>query len=147
MKTEEEIKEQIKQRIKFSWKCGNEELRVRIRSYCEGLLWALYGNQYVNFCPYCGDIMYCDTVDVGIGYQQCGPYHCENCGASEIHPDDTLPLDEDEQETGYYKNRLSPIANQTNDGKLVNHKEALQLYPLGLLKNCKPSYLINRKGN
>jgi len=68
------------------------------------------------------------------------PYHCEVCGASEIHPNDTLPLDEDEEETGFYKNRISPIANQTNDGKLVNHKEALKLYPLGMLKNCKPSY-------
>ena len=90
-------------------------------------------------------IIYCDTVDIGVGYQQCGPYHCESYGASEVHPNDTLPLDEDEEGTGFYKNRISPIAN-TSNGKLVGYKKALQLYPLGLLDNCKPSY-FKRKGN
>ena len=140
MKTEEEIKERIKQEIKFGWKHGNKKSRKYINSFCNGLLWALYGYSNVNYCPYCGEIIYCDEVDVGVGYQQCGPYHCEACGASEIHPNDTLPLDEDEEETGFYKNRISPVANQTNDGKLVNHKKALELYPLGMLKNCKPNY-------
>ena len=140
MKTEEEIKQKIKEEIKFGWEHGTKESRKYTTSFCNGLLWALHGHQNISYCPYCGEIIYCDEVDIGIGYQQCGPYHCENCGASEIHPNDTLPLDEDEQETGFYKNRLSPIANQTNDGKLVNHKEALKLYPFGLLKNCKPNY-------
>lgn len=146
MKTEEEIKERIKQEIQFGWKHGNRESRKRITSFCDGLLWALYGYSNRSYCPYCGEIIYCDEVDIGIGWQQCGPYHCEACGASEIHPNDTLPLDEDEEETGFYKNRISPIAN-TSHGKLVNHKEAEKLYPLGLLDNCKPSYFIKRKDN
>jgi hypothetical protein len=141
MKTVEEIKEKIKQEIKFSWEHGTKESRKFTTSFCNGLLWSLFGYQNASYCPYCGEIIYCDEVDIGIGYQQCGPYHCENCGASEIHPNDTLPLDEDEQETGFYKNRISPIANQTNDGKLVNHKKALELYPFGMLKNCKPNFL------
>ena len=89
-----------------------------------------------DVCPYCGSIMECDTVNVGIGYQQCGPYHCKECGASEIHHSDTLELDEDEQMTGFYKNRISPIAN-TCCGHLVSHVEAKRLYKNGSLDNCK----------
>lgn len=145
MKTEEEIKERIKQEIQFGWKHGNKETRKYVNSFCNGLLWTLYGYNNVSYCPYCGEIIYCDEVDIGIGWQQCGPYHCEACGASEMHPNDTLPLDEDEEETGFYKDRISPVAN-TSNGKLVNHKEALKLYPLGLLDNCKPEY-FRRKEN
>lgn len=35
-------------------------------------------------CPYCERDMYTDWVDVGVGIVQCAPYHCTNCGASEI---------------------------------------------------------------
>lgn len=38
-------------------------------------------------CPYCGDSMEADFVDVGVGMMQCGPYHCYSCGASEIGPE------------------------------------------------------------
>lgn len=37
-----------------------------------------------NNCPYCGTECEADWVDVGVGVIQCGPYYCENCGASEI---------------------------------------------------------------
>lgn len=39
-------------------------------------------------CPYCDTPCEADWVDVGVGYAQCGPYHCELCGASEIGPHD-----------------------------------------------------------
>ena len=38
-------------------------------------------------CPYCQEMMEADYVDVGVGMVQCGPYHCYNCGASEIGPE------------------------------------------------------------
>lgn len=38
-------------------------------------------------CPYCKEVMECDTVDVGVGHVQCGPYHCYSCHASEIGPE------------------------------------------------------------
>lgn len=38
-------------------------------------------------CPYCQTDMHADWVDNGVGMVQCGPYHCENCGASEIGPE------------------------------------------------------------
>ncbi|MBL3821381.1 hypothetical protein RCJ96_06090 [Bacillus sp. BSL6] len=38
-------------------------------------------------CPYCKEEMEADFVDIGIGMQQCGPYHCQVCGASEIGPE------------------------------------------------------------
>ena len=143
MKTEEEIKQEIKKRIQNSWKYGNKESRQRARCGCDALIWVLYGYSNRDYCPHRGEIIYCDEVD--IGWQQCGPYHCGSCGTSEVHPDDKLLLNEDEEETGFYKNRISPIANQTNDGKLVNHKQASELYPLGMLKNCKPSYFVQKE--
>ena len=38
-------------------------------------------------CPYCESKMDADFVDVGVGWVQCGPYHCVSCGASEIGPE------------------------------------------------------------
>ena len=39
-------------------------------------------------CPYCDTPCEADWVDVGVGHVQCGPFHCEACGASEIGPCD-----------------------------------------------------------
>jgi len=39
-------------------------------------------------CPYCGAMCCADFVDIGVGMIQCGPYHCEACGASQIGPYD-----------------------------------------------------------
>lgn len=84
-------------------------------------------------CPYCGTKMECDWVDVGVGMVQCGPYCCENCGASEIGPEGLTPgLDDDERRTRFYKNTTSPYAN-TCQGVVVDHKTALGLYRMGLL--------------
>jgi hypothetical protein len=47
-------------------------------------------------CPYCKSEMEADFVDVGVGMVQCGPYHCYDCGASEIGP---------ELNDWYYKDR------------------------------------------
>lgn len=53
-------------------------------------------------CPYCGHHCSADFVDIGIGMQQCGPYHC-GCGACEIGPFDAeRTLSEREKETGWY---------------------------------------------
>ena len=102
---------------------------------------------YIQPCPYCQFPMECDTVDVGVGYTQCGPYCCDNCGASEIGPErytdihepktfnvievidnsEKLGLDADEKRTGFYKKRISPVANQHN-GKVISHKQADILY-------------------
>lgn len=38
-------------------------------------------------CPNCKiGIAICDTVDNGVGEQQCGPYSCEACGWIEPMP-------------------------------------------------------------
>ena len=43
-----------------------------------------------EICPYCGAKAYAEYVDNGIGYVQCTPHYCDNCGAVEIgfHCDD-----------------------------------------------------------
>lgn len=89
-------------------------------------------------CPYCKEPMDADWVDIGIGMQQCGPYHCFACDASEIGPEagnyvngewvqNDLKLDADEERTGFYKGRISPHANQVN-GVPIDHKTADAIY-------------------
>lgn len=83
-------------------------------------------------CPYCATSCEADWVDVGVGMVQCGPYHCENCGASECGPyDPERELDARECETGWYgpSKPLSPLANAVG-GVPVDHKTAKQLYEL-----------------
>lgn len=41
-------------------------------------------------CPYCGGPVTCDMVDIGIGYQQSGPYVCEYCHAIQMSPYEDL---------------------------------------------------------
>ena len=84
----------------------------------------------VKPCPYCGEMMDADWVDVGVGMVQCGPYHCFSCGGSEIGPEwekvkDSLT--DAERETGFYKGKISPHANQVN-GVPICHKTADALY-------------------
>lgn len=83
-------------------------------------------------CPYCEHPMHADWVDIGVGMQQCGPYHCFGCGASEIGPEfqkekDAGSLTEEEIRTGFYRGRISPHANQI-DGVPVDHKTADAVY-------------------
>ena len=44
-------------------------------------------SDFKGTCPYCNNVTYADSVDVGVGFVQCGPYYCESCGASEIGPE------------------------------------------------------------
>ena len=87
-------------------------------------------------CPYCGALCCADFVDIGVGYEQCGPYHCESCGASEIGPYD-IPIGEYESrlskkelETGWYESGSppGPLTNVDDDGRVVTHYEADTLY-------------------
>lgn len=81
-------------------------------------------------CPYCGTICRADFVDVGVGFTQCGPYHCDRCGASEIGPyDKERPLSEDEKRTGWYAPGAEPgsTANVIG-GRIVSHVQARAAY-------------------
>lgn len=89
-------------------------------------------------CPFCGNhACEADFVDVGVGQfgVQCGPYHCTECGASEIGPEREDPgfdATEEEVRVGWYRDRISPYAN-TVEGRLVDHKTAKQAYRDGRL--------------
>lgn len=38
-------------------------------------------------CPFClGARVYCEFVDIGVGYQQVTPYDCGDCGAQQMSP-------------------------------------------------------------
>lgn len=58
-------------------------------------------------CPYCGEM--CDAHFESAEYGQMiqvGPYHCTNCGASEISPHhDLSKITDEERRTFWYKGR------------------------------------------
>ena len=84
-------------------------------------------------CPYCSTQCSADFVDVGIGMVQCGPYHCHECGASEMGPEGDEGRSEIEKKTGWYQGgKVSPYANTVN-GEIVDHKSAATAHRLGLL--------------
>ena len=58
-------------------------------------------------CPYCGCEMHCETVDIGVGEQQCGPYGCDNCHAVAVSYEDrnSPELDTDEKKFQVWKGR------------------------------------------
>lgn len=108
----------------------------------------MYNNKHIMECPYCGGKCECDTVDVGVGEVQCGPYICENCGANEIGPEiskwmelndmeftmkDGHPFSDEEVKTGFYRaGKHSQYANTVN-GRIVDHVTAKEMYNIGLL--------------
>lgn len=82
-------------------------------------------------CPYCNALCCADFVDVGVGFTQCGPFHCEGCGASEIGPyDDSRELTDREKDTGWYEPDSPPgsSANVDEDGRIIRYFEADTLY-------------------
>lgn len=82
-------------------------------------------------CPYCNALCCADFVDVGIGYIQCGPLHCESCRASEIGPHDAeRPLTEAEVKCGWYapETPAGTSANVDEDGNHIRWFEADTYY-------------------
>lgn len=81
-------------------------------------------------CPYCGTVCDADFVDIGIGMQQCGPFHCEECGASQIGQfDKKRPLTDEEKDKGWYAPQSEPgsSANVIN-GRIVSHRQMRETY-------------------
>lgn len=83
-------------------------------------------------CPYCNALCEADWVDVGVGYVQCGPYHCQafTCGASEIGPcDDERELTAEEKKIGWYKPQSLPGSSaNVVGGQIVTADVALAVY-------------------
>ncbi len=92
----------------------------------------LYGeHEPKERCPYCEALCSADFVDVGIGFMQCGPYHCERCGASEIGGfDEKRELTATEQKLGWYAPNTPPgsSANVDDNGRHLRYFEADTLY-------------------
>lgn len=84
-------------------------------------------------CPYCGyPACQADWVDVGIGMVQCGPYVCDECGASQVGPYDKNSLDADEKRLGWFKPHHIGTSANTYNGKHIDHITAKTLYKFGL---------------
>ena len=91
----------------------------------------LYGeDEPTTECPYCQTICRADFVDNGVCLQQCGPYHCEQCGASEIGPNDAeRGLFPDEQRTNWYVPGSMPGSSaNVIGGKVVGHIQMQKTY-------------------
>ena len=92
-------------------------------------------------CPYCAELCCADFVDVGVAMQQCGPYHCWACQASEIGSyDEKRELSEEEERTGWYAPYSEPgsSANVDVKGRHIRHFEVDTLYRQSL--GVKPRY-------
>ena len=90
-----------------------------------------YGDEEpIENCPYCGTPCHADFVDVGVGYTQCGPFHCEQCGASEIGPyDKERTLSEVERKCGWYASGAEPGSSaNVLGGKVVSHRQMNAVY-------------------
>lgn len=79
-------------------------------------------------CPYCGTECHADFVDIGVGMQQCEPFHC-SCGATEIGTFDTNEATADEMKKSWYAPD-SPPGSSANviAGKVVSYREARAVY-------------------
>jgi hypothetical protein len=62
--------------------------------------------------------------------QQCGPYHCEQCGASEIGPyDKERELTAQERDAGWYAPASEPGSSANIiGGRIVSHVQARDAY-------------------
>ena len=81
-------------------------------------------------CPYCKTVCDADFVDNGIGMQQCGPFHCDNCGASQIGPfDKERTLSAQEQDKGWYAPHSEPGSSaNVIGGRVVSHRQMQATY-------------------
>ncbi|WP_109150273.1 hypothetical protein [Azospirillum sp. TSO5] len=97
-------------------------------------------NDWETPCPYCGTVTTCDVADVGVGYVQCGHFHCTACGASEIGPHDKpRELTDDEKRTGWYGPGAEPGSSaNVIGGKIVSHTEMRDTYHAAFAGN--PDY-------
>lgn len=85
---------------------------------------------HLQRCPYCETVCHADWVDVGPGMVQCGPFHCDNCHASEIGPyDNPRPLSVDEERTGWYAPNSDPGSSaNVVCGQIVSADIAKKIY-------------------
>lgn len=85
-------------------------------------------------CPYCGNTdCSAEWCDVGVGFVQCGPYHCLQCNASEIGPFDKASPSDVEKTTGWYvPGRVSEHVS-TISGQIISSDVALAMYKQGLV--------------
>ena len=90
-----------------------------------------YGeHEPTELCPYCGSVCRADFVDIGVGMQQCGPFHCDECGASEIGPyDQERVLSPREMDCGWYAPGAEPGSSaNVIGGRIVSHVPARRAY-------------------
>jgi len=73
---------------------------------------------YKETCPHCG-YKDCEAnfVDIGVGFTQCGPFLCDECGSYQTRD-------------GSWNKAKDPIPEGINalNGKIVGHQEMLVAY-------------------
>ena len=90
----------------------------------------------VEDCPYCGE-KDCEAewCDVGVGYVQMGPFHCENCHAFSIGAYDKIEPTAEERKCGWYKPFRDELPDtvSTIGGIPVDSQTALAMYRRGFV--------------
>jgi hypothetical protein len=85
-------------------------------------------------CPYCGNARCtAEWCDIGVGFTQIAPYHCDVCQATEIGAyDKTVPTAVEAATGGYAPGRLPDTVSSVN-GCLIDTKTALRRYEAGVV--------------
>jgi hypothetical protein len=88
---------------------------------------------HTETCPYCANPQ-CDAewCDVGVGFQQVAPFHCEQCHAVQIGPYDKLTPTPAEAAAGWYSPGRLPDTFSSVNGYVIDTKTSLRLYQAGV---------------
>ncbi len=93
-------------------------------------------------CPYCGNEQCtAEWCDIGVGFTQMAPYHCDNCEATEIGAYDKTVPTAAETAAGWYAPGRLPDTVSTVNGLMIDTKTALRLYEAGVVPSL-PCRLI-----
>lgn len=96
----------------------------------------------IQSCPYCNHPCEADWVDVGVGFVQCGPYHCDACGSSEIGGfDEERVLTDKEKKYHWYEPGSNPGSSvNVIGGKIVSCNAMRQVYREEFINNPLHSF-------
>lgn len=95
-------------------------------------------------CPYCGN-EHCNAewCDIGVGFTQMSPYHCDACLATEIGAYDKTTPTAAETAAGWYAPGRLPDTVSSVNGCLIDTKTALRLYEAGVVRSLPCRLVID----
>lgn len=98
----------------------------------------------IQTCPYCGNAQcFAEWCDVGVGFVQMAPFHCDACTATEIGPHDKTEPTDTEKEIGWYAPGKLPDTVSSVNGVMVDTQTATRLYEAGVVRSLPCRLVID----